>query len=191
MGWRWTSASPRQTTWTTPIKFYRSKGLTNATITRRRYTIYNIYKTCDALFASLALFSQLMREGEFHYILWIINCKLNTEALFFFLSVKIDYYLIVNCYFDCIQCDYRSPQERTNDNGVGAGWTKGAYVCRCRAGFYTTGNHHSGFDGSLVEGIYVHTYREFQLEVQEGVLFIPLPNLYIYASCVIYAETWL
>lgn len=39
-----------------------------------------------------------------------------------------------------------------NENGVGAGWAKGAYVCKCRQGFYSVNHHRSGFDGILVEG---------------------------------------
>lgn len=39
-----------------------------------------------------------------------------------------------------------------NENGVGAGWAKGAYVCKCRQGFYSVSHHRSGFDGILVEG---------------------------------------
>lgn len=47
---------------------------------------------------------------------------------------------------------YQGPGSRVNENGVGAGWAKGAYVCKCRQGFYSVSHHQSGFNGSLVEG---------------------------------------
>lgn len=52
-----------------------------------------------------------------------------------------------------LQCVYQGPGSlRVNENGVGAGWAKGAYVCKCRQGFYSTSHHRAGFDGILVEG---------------------------------------
>lgn len=51
-----------------------------------------------------------------------------------------------------LQCEYQSPNNRINENGVGAGWAKGAYVCKCRKGYYSTSQHQSVFDGILVEG---------------------------------------
>ena len=47
---------------------------------------------------------------------------------------------------------YQGPGSRVNQNGVGAGWTKGAYVCKCRQGFYSMRHHLTGFEGILVEG---------------------------------------
>ncbi|XP_036142473.1 probable G-protein coupled receptor CG31760 isoform X3 [Monomorium pharaonis] len=55
------------------------------------------------------------------------------------------------CHTDTTQCVYQGPSNRVNENGVGAGWAKGAYVCKCRQGFYSISHHRSGFDGSLVE----------------------------------------
>ncbi|XP_026667674.1 probable G-protein coupled receptor CG31760 isoform X2 [Ceratina calcarata] len=54
------------------------------------------------------------------------------------------------CHTDTTQCEYQSPSNRINENGVGAGWAKGAYVCRCRKGYYST-TQQSVFDGILVE----------------------------------------
>ncbi|XP_011343093.1 probable G-protein coupled receptor CG31760 isoform X3 [Ooceraea biroi] len=53
------------------------------------------------------------------------------------------------CHTDTTQCVYQGPASRMN--GVGAGWAKGAYVCKCRQGFYSTSQHRVGFDGILVE----------------------------------------
>ncbi|XP_011876133.1 PREDICTED: probable G-protein coupled receptor CG31760 isoform X2 [Vollenhovia emeryi] len=55
------------------------------------------------------------------------------------------------CHADTTQCVYQGPGSRVNENGVGAGWAKGAYVCKCRQGFYSVSHHRSGFDGILVE----------------------------------------
>lgn len=55
------------------------------------------------------------------------------------------------CHTDTTQCIYQGPGSRVNENGVGAGWAKGAYVCKCRQGFYSTSSHRTGFDGNLVE----------------------------------------
>lgn len=55
------------------------------------------------------------------------------------------------CHTDTTQCVYQGPGSRVNENGVGAGWAKGAYVCKCRQGFYSTSHHRTGFDGILVE----------------------------------------
>ncbi|XP_048509846.1 probable G-protein coupled receptor CG31760 isoform X2 [Athalia rosae] len=49
------------------------------------------------------------------------------------------------------QCEYQSPTSRTNGKTIGAGWMKGAYVCRCRPGYYTASHHQFGFNGTLVE----------------------------------------
>ncbi|KAL6439270.1 hypothetical protein ACFW04_003865 [Cataglyphis niger] len=55
------------------------------------------------------------------------------------------------CHTDTTQCVYQSPDSRINENGVGAGWAKGAYMCKCRQGFYSPSHHRAGFDGILVE----------------------------------------
>ncbi|XP_012273164.1 probable G-protein coupled receptor CG31760 [Orussus abietinus] len=55
------------------------------------------------------------------------------------------------CPNDTTQCEYQGPSSRINENGVGAGWAKGAYVCKCRQGFYSMNHHRSGFAGELVE----------------------------------------
>ncbi|XP_029158629.1 probable G-protein coupled receptor CG31760 isoform X2 [Nylanderia fulva] len=55
------------------------------------------------------------------------------------------------CHTDTTQCVYQGPGSRVNENGVGAGWAKGAYVCKCRQGFYSTTHYRTGFDGILVE----------------------------------------
>lgn len=51
-----------------------------------------------------------------------------------------------------LQCEYQSPASRVNGKTIGAGWMKGAYICRCRMGYYTASHHQSGFNGTLVEG---------------------------------------
>ncbi|XP_018309084.1 probable G-protein coupled receptor CG31760 isoform X4 [Mycetomoellerius zeteki] len=55
------------------------------------------------------------------------------------------------CHTDTTQCVYQGPSSRVNQNGVGAGWTKGAYMCKCRQGFYSIRHHPMGFEGILVE----------------------------------------
>ncbi|XP_071633602.1 probable G-protein coupled receptor CG31760 isoform X1 [Temnothorax longispinosus] len=56
------------------------------------------------------------------------------------------------CHADTTQCVYQGPGSRVNENGVGAGWAKGAYVCKCRQGFYSVSHHRLGdFHGILVE----------------------------------------
>ncbi|XP_077274301.1 putative G-protein coupled receptor CG31760 isoform X3 [Temnothorax americanus] len=56
------------------------------------------------------------------------------------------------CHADTTQCVYQGPGSRVNENGVGAGWAKGAYVCKCRQGFYSVTHHRLGdFHGILVE----------------------------------------
>ncbi|XP_012214859.2 probable G-protein coupled receptor CG31760 isoform X3 [Linepithema humile] len=55
------------------------------------------------------------------------------------------------CHTDTTQCVYQGPGSRVNENGVGAGWAKGAYACKCRQGFYSTSHQRTGFDGILVE----------------------------------------
>ncbi|XP_018344920.1 PREDICTED: probable G-protein coupled receptor CG31760 isoform X2 [Trachymyrmex septentrionalis] len=55
------------------------------------------------------------------------------------------------CHMNTTQCVYQGPGSRVNQNGVGAGWTKGAYVCKCRQGFYSIRHHLTGFEGILVE----------------------------------------
>lgn len=59
---------------------------------------------------------------------------------------------IIFSNFFIFQCVYQSPDSRMNENGVGAGWAKGAYMCKCRQGFYSPSHHRAGFDGILVEG---------------------------------------
>lgn len=56
----------------------------------------------------------------------------------------------VSMYHD-FQCEYQSPSNRINQNGVGAGWAKGAYICKCRKGYYDKNQHQSAFNGILVE----------------------------------------
>ncbi|XP_019698907.2 probable G-protein coupled receptor CG31760 isoform X1 [Harpegnathos saltator] len=55
------------------------------------------------------------------------------------------------CHTDTTQCVYQGPDNRVNENGVGAGWSKGAYACKCRQGFYSVSHQRAGFDGILVE----------------------------------------
>ncbi|XP_011633889.1 probable G-protein coupled receptor CG31760 isoform X2 [Pogonomyrmex barbatus] len=55
------------------------------------------------------------------------------------------------CHTDTTQCVYQGPESRVNGNRVGAGWAKGAYICKCRQGFYSVNHHRPGFDGFLVE----------------------------------------
>ncbi|XP_011268534.2 probable G-protein coupled receptor CG31760 isoform X2 [Camponotus floridanus] len=52
------------------------------------------------------------------------------------------------CHGETTECVYQSPGNRVNE---GAGWAKGAYMCKCRQGFYSTSHHRDGFDGILVE----------------------------------------
>ncbi|XP_015591851.1 probable G-protein coupled receptor CG31760 isoform X2 [Cephus cinctus] len=63
------------------------------------------------------------------------------------------------CHNDTMQCEYQPRSSRTNENGVGAGWAKGAYVCKCRQGFYTVTHQSTGFDGTLVEA----AWKEMQV----------------------------
>ncbi|XP_053980397.1 probable G-protein coupled receptor CG31760 isoform X1 [Hylaeus volcanicus] len=51
------------------------------------------------------------------------------------------------CHNDTTQCEYQSPY----NVGVSGRWARGAYVCKCRKGYYSTSQHRSGFDGILVE----------------------------------------
>ncbi|KAK0178549.1 hypothetical protein PV327_007428 [Microctonus hyperodae] len=65
------------------------------------------------------------------------------------------------CDKDTTQCEYRGQANRKKSDiyqlSVAPGWVKGAYICRCRIGFYsvdatnTIGNEPPGFDGTLVE----------------------------------------
>ncbi|XP_077301085.1 putative G-protein coupled receptor CG31760 [Arctopsyche grandis] len=48
------------------------------------------------------------------------------------------------------QCEYRAGKGAGGGAGAGGGWARGAYVCRCRQGFYSP-THPDGFNGSLVE----------------------------------------
>ncbi|XP_034935933.1 probable G-protein coupled receptor CG31760 isoform X2 [Chelonus insularis] len=73
------------------------------------------------------------------------------------------------CHDDTTQCEYRGPSSHKNAeismSTVAPGWVKGAYVCRCRDGFYsldtrtTTGEEPAAFDGVLVEAV----WKESQL----------------------------
>ena len=64
------------------------------------------------------------------------------------------------CHNDTTQCEYQSPY----NVGVGSGWTKGAYVCKCRKGYYSISQHRSGFDGILVEA----AWKEMQRNVSDS-----------------------
>lgn len=68
------------------------------------------------------------------------------------------------CHNDTTQCEYQGPSSRINQNGVGAGWAKGAYTCKCRKGYYSANHHQSGFDGSLVEA----AWKEMQENVSDS-----------------------
>ncbi|XP_050476291.1 probable G-protein coupled receptor CG31760 isoform X5 [Bombus flavifrons] len=68
------------------------------------------------------------------------------------------------CHTDTTQCEYQSPNNRINENGVGAGWAKGAYVCKCRKGYYSTSQHQSVFDGILVEA----AWKEMQENISDA-----------------------
>ncbi|XP_070517627.1 probable G-protein coupled receptor CG31760 isoform X3 [Cardiocondyla obscurior] len=77
------------------------------------------------------------------------NDEINFEAAF---NNQIAFFMGSHkCHVDTTQCVYQGPGSRMNENGVGAGWAKGAYVCKCRQGFYSISHHRSGFDGILVE----------------------------------------
>ncbi|XP_076636392.1 putative G-protein coupled receptor CG31760 isoform X2 [Colletes latitarsis] len=64
------------------------------------------------------------------------------------------------CHNDTTQCEYQSPY----NVGVGGRWAKGAYVCKCRKGYYSTSQHRSGFDGILVEA----AWKEMQENVSDS-----------------------
>ncbi|XP_034186218.1 putative G-protein coupled receptor CG31760 isoform X3 [Osmia lignaria lignaria] len=68
------------------------------------------------------------------------------------------------CHNDTTRCEYQSPGNRINQNGVGAGWVKGAYICKCRKGYYSTNQHQSGFDGILVEA----AWKEMQENISDS-----------------------
>ncbi|KAK9310598.1 hypothetical protein QLX08_000145 [Tetragonisca angustula] len=70
------------------------------------------------------------------------------------------------CHINTTQCEYQTPNNRINQNGVGAGWAKGAYVCKCRKGYYSNNQYQSVFDGILVEAAWK--------EMQENI-----SNLYV------------
>ncbi|XP_043680276.1 probable G-protein coupled receptor CG31760 isoform X2 [Vespula pensylvanica] len=68
------------------------------------------------------------------------------------------------CQDDTTQCEYHSPNGKINEHGVGAGWAKGAYVCKCRQGFYGTNLQRTGFDGILVEA----AWKEMQENISDS-----------------------
>ncbi|KAI4499691.1 hypothetical protein M0802_005261 [Mischocyttarus mexicanus] len=68
------------------------------------------------------------------------------------------------CHDDTTQCEYYSPNGKINEHGVGAGWAKGAYVCKCRQGFYGTNHQQTGFDGILVEA----AWKEMQENISNS-----------------------
>ncbi|CAL7943846.1 unnamed protein product [Xylocopa violacea] len=68
------------------------------------------------------------------------------------------------CHTDTTQCEYQSPSNRINQNGVGAGWAKGAYICKCRKGYYSPTQHQSAFDGILVEA----AWKEMQENISDS-----------------------
>lgn len=72
------------------------------------------------------------------------------------------------CHTDTTQCEYQSPNNRINKNGVGAGWAKGAYVCKCRKGYYSTSQHQSVFDGILVEA----AWKELQENISDAYIMV-------------------
>ncbi|XP_041982226.1 probable G-protein coupled receptor CG31760 [Aricia agestis] len=53
------------------------------------------------------------------------------------------------CPNETTYCSYRA----NRDAGRHAGWARGAYVCKCRPGYYSP-THPEGFNGSLVEVAY-------------------------------------
>ncbi|KAG4080734.1 hypothetical protein HA402_013264 [Bradysia odoriphaga] len=62
------------------------------------------------------------------------------------------------CHEDSMQCEYRQLRNGfTKNNFVTAGWTRGAYQCMCKAGYYSI-RHPFGFNGTVME----IAYREFQ-----------------------------
>ncbi|XP_012340711.1 probable G-protein coupled receptor CG31760 isoform X7 [Apis florea] len=67
------------------------------------------------------------------------------------------------CHTDTTQCEYQSPSNRINQNGVGAGWAKGAYICKCRKGYYDKNQHQSAFNGILVET----AWKEMQKNISD------------------------
>ncbi|KAF7384097.1 hypothetical protein HZH66_012347 [Vespula vulgaris] len=73
------------------------------------------------------------------------------------------------CQDDTTQCEYHSPNGKINEHGVGAGWAKGAYVCKCRQGFYGTNLQRTGFDGILVEGWAIESSTAAWKEMQENI----------------------
>ncbi|KAG8037680.1 hypothetical protein G9C98_005891 [Cotesia typhae] len=73
------------------------------------------------------------------------------------------------CHNDTTQCEYRGPSSSSSsssssNSSIAPGWVKGAYVCRCRDGFYSldlssaAGKELAAFDGVLVEA----AWREMQ-----------------------------
>ncbi|XP_044579400.1 probable G-protein coupled receptor CG31760 isoform X2 [Cotesia glomerata] len=75
------------------------------------------------------------------------------------------------CHNDTTQCEYRGPSSSSSRSAeisvspIAPGWVKGAYVCRCRDGFYSldlssaAGRELAAFDGVLVEA----AWREMQM----------------------------
>ncbi|XP_043487004.1 probable G-protein coupled receptor CG31760 isoform X2 [Polistes fuscatus] len=68
------------------------------------------------------------------------------------------------CHDDTTQCEYYSPNGKINEHGVGAGWAKGAYICKCRQGFYGRNHQQTGFDGILVEA----AWKEMQENISNS-----------------------
>lgn len=74
--------------------------------------------------------------------------------------------LFISLFF--LQCEYRAMALSSNKNTVyTSGWTRGAYQCKCRAGFYST-RHPDGFNGTIMEVAYLE-YRENQSTYYEDV----------------------
>ncbi|XP_048479925.1 probable G-protein coupled receptor CG31760 isoform X1 [Plutella xylostella] len=67
------------------------------------------------------------------------------------------------CPNETTYCDYSPNREMS---AWSPGWARGSYVCRCRAGHYST-HHPDGFNGSLVEIAY-QEYEENGLEQWSG-----------------------
>ncbi|XP_076662126.1 putative G-protein coupled receptor CG31760 isoform X3 [Halictus rubicundus] len=71
------------------------------------------------------------------------------------------------CHNDTTQCEYQSPHNMGSAHqkiGVGSRWAKGAYVCKCRKGYYNPSQHQYGFDGILVEA----AWKEMEENVSDS-----------------------
>ncbi|XP_076246865.1 putative G-protein coupled receptor CG31760 isoform X4 [Calliopsis andreniformis] len=64
------------------------------------------------------------------------------------------------CHNDTTECEYQSPY----NVAINSGWAKGAYICKCRKGYYSTNQHRSGFDGVLVEA----AWKEMQENISNS-----------------------